>query len=425
MVALSIILFRVLVDLNYQVTAHRFDYQGLFWSNSSDLSVFLSWLFLCALLPLILWVFRARSLSSVVLSLLVLVSLIPTTSAIAHRADYELSFVFLMFAYWFVLLFLWSIIPVIRLPIGNYSFKWFHLMVGAALCCAVIFYSWKNTGLRLHFGLFDVYDLREEARNFDAPVIVNYLVAFADNLLPFFLVYALYRRNYLVAGFLALVVLLNFSITGTKQVLFLLFLGPLSFYFVKRFSRVRLAPFGLALVLVFCLIEVAFFDSAPLSTLFAYRVMFIPAELHYSYFSFFQGGDYDYFAQSLLKWLLVSPYSDNIQFLLGEYSIGDFSARANNGLFSDAYSNLGPLGVVVLPAAIALLLRILDGAAQGLPERILLIVAIYLTFVFLGMTLSTALLSSGVVLLIILLSMLPRLESSRNHIASGPELTTS
>ena len=80
---------------------------------------------------------------------------------------------------------------------------------------------------------------------------------------------------------------------------------------------------------------------------------------------------------------------------------------------------------MVLPAAIALLLRILDGAAQGLPERILLIVAIYLTFVFLGMTLSTALLSSGVVLLIILLSMLPRLESSRNHIASGPELTTS
>jgi hypothetical protein len=105
---------------------------------------------------------------------------------------------------------------------------------------------------------------------------------------------------------------------------------------------------------------------------------------------------------------------ENIQFLMGGYSIGDFSARANNGLFSDAYMNLGVVGVLIYPIILAVYLRILDGAANGLPDRIMPVIVIYVAFVLLGMTFTSALFTSGLLPLIFLLYSLPRKSSEKN-----------
>ena len=58
-----------------------------------------------------------------------------------------------------------------------------------------------------------------------------YLLLFADNILPFAVVYYLFKKKYIVGLIIAVVVYLNFSITAQKQVIFLLFLGIFGFYF--------------------------------------------------------------------------------------------------------------------------------------------------------------------------------------------------
>ena len=149
-------------------------------------------------------------------------------------------------------------------------------------------------------------------------------------------------------------------------------------------------------------------QSNTLNTLFSYRVLFIPAELHYTYYDYFQLHDILYFSQSILKAFQTGPEPENVQFVLGEYAIGDYSARANNGLFSDAYMNLGIVGMLVYPFLLSVYLRILDGASTGLPERMLFVLVVYVGFVLLGMTLTSALLTSGLIFLIFFLYSIPR-----------------
>jgi hypothetical protein len=264
-----------------------------------------------------------------------------------------------------------------------------------------------NTGLRLHFDLIDVYDVRAEARNYEAMFPLNYIVSLADNILPFFAVYALFQRKYLIFSLTLLVVYINFSITGTKQIIFVLMLGIIGYYFIRDFSRSTRLIYAAIVLIILSMAESMIFQSSTLNTLFAYRVLFIPAELHYSYYSYFQSHEILYFSQSILKWL-SNGEQENVQFLLGEYAIGDYTARANNGLFSDAYMNLGVIGVLIYPLLLATFLRILDGAVEGLSKRILFVITVYVGFVLLGMTFTSALLTSGLIFLIFLLYSMPR-----------------
>ena len=54
---------------------------------------------------------------------------------------------------------------------------------------------------------------------------------------------------------------------------------------------------------------------------------------------------------------------------MGYEDIGDFSARANNGLFTDAYYNFGMIGVVIFSIIVVVILKILDGSVFGLSEK--------------------------------------------------------
>ena len=93
---------------------------------------------------------------------------------------------------------------------------------------------------------------------------------------------------------------------------------------------------------------------------------------------------------------------------MGFEDIGDFTARANNGLFTDAYFNFGVIGVIIFPVIVVFILKILDGAVIGLPEKFLFIIIASTSFVLLGLPFSTALFSGGILSLIILLLSIPK-----------------
>jgi hypothetical protein len=173
-----------------------------------------------------------------------------------------------------------------------------------------------------------------------------------------------------------------------------------------RFNRKTLGV--LTALLVLCIVEQSVFGSIFLTELSLYRVMILPAHLHWIHYEFFQSNELLYLTQSALKFFFDSPYKENIQFLLGDYFIGQITARANNGLFSDGYMNFGAASVLVYPVVTVFLLKLVEGAANGLSSSVQFMLMMSLSFVFLGLPLPTAFLSAGVGVLMILLSTLPR-----------------
>jgi len=418
---LGLILYRVLLDASYERVADIFDYQGLFLNRQTLESLILSWVVFLGFMPYVVRLFRGTNFSDGVMILLVLFSLIPQTTVFCYRSDYPAPFVFLITVYWALLCMLhfWSRPIVFRVRPTELKAAIPYVIL-AILIPTVIAFSLVNTGLRLHWNLIDVYGIRAEAREFVAPFPINYVLSFADNALGFFAVLMLVKRRFLMLGVVLFAIFVNFSITGTKQIVFIVLCGLLGSVFIKNpgFSyRVLVAALGLAIA---CHIETALMGTFMLTGLFPYRVLFIPAELHHSYFSFFQANELDLYRQSILKFLFDSPYATNIQFLLGEYSIGDVSARANNGLFSDAYMNIGAVGALLYPLFVVVLLRLFDGAVSRLDGRMWFVLAIYMSFVLLGMTLSTALLTAGLLPFLLMLYMFSPVSGPRRWVTRAP-----
>ncbi len=403
-----LVLYRIILDYSYEEVARIFDYQGLFDNNRSPLSGLFSWVLFITFLPFIVRLFEGRQFSDYILILLVLFSLIPQTVVIAYRSDYSFVFIFLISSYWFLLLLSHYFISPIRIRFSpsQLVLKIPHVIL-VTLLTSVLVYSFLTTGLRLHLDLINVYDIRAEAREFGVIFPFNYILSFADNALSFFAVLLLQRRHYLYFGFALFVIFVNFSITGTKQIVFVTLCGLVGYFFIQSHKNLLQILIAALALIVFTFVEMIWFDTRVLTTIYPYRVLFIPAELHNSYFNFFQINELDFYRQSVLKAFLDSPYDTNIQFLLGEYSIGDITARANNGLFSDAYMNLGATGVFIYPLIIVTLLRLFDGVVSRIDTRLWFVLAIYMAFVLLGMTLSTAMLTSGFLPFLLMLYAFP------------------
>ena len=90
---------------------------------------------------------------------------------------------------------------------------------------------------------------------------------------------------------------------------------------------------------------------------------------------------------------------------MGYYDIQDHTARANNGLFSDAYMNFGVFGVIIFPLIITLIFKFVDGYAYFIKnESLKFIIIVMMAFVFISIPFSTALFSSGILFMILMLS---------------------
>lgn len=405
--ALSIIAYRIVIDASYEITFERFSYSGMFKYDKNSFSKLLSWLLNLIIIPIVYLYYSSKATSGKILFILMIISAIPTLSLIGFRSDYNDTYVVLITTYWMFIFVYWTLLPRVIIAKAIRAESLFTIIT--AVLCATVIYVWiVYAKMHLQLDLFKtVYITREKARAFQINTLIAYIWLFSDNFLPVSAIYFLIRKKYLLSLFIILVVYLNFSITATKQIIFLLMLGVAGYFMTVFVSKSRYIFAGILCVLLFALVEPFLFDTYFLNNFFPYRVFFIPAELHYAHYSFFQSNPIDYFAQGPLKFFINSYYDKPIAFLIGQQTIGDITARANNGLFSDAYQNLGSIGVVFFPLLIVLYLKTLDCVTQFKDKRLLFIVILYVSFVLLGIPFSTALLSSGLAGLILLFSVLP------------------
>lgn len=405
---IGIIILRIFFDFSYHyIVSDIFDYYN-FRNEPTQFSFVISWVFLLTLSPFVIIIFNGKNISSNIMTMLILTSLIPTTTMIAFSSFYSYTYIFLMYLYWFLLLSMCLLIPSIIL-FKKYFKSSIPLYLSVfSYCGLVIYVSYVFTGFRFHFGLYDVYDIRTEARGYQINTILGYFITASDNLLPILFVLFLVRKQRLMASFIGFITLLNFGISAVKMVLFLLFFGFMGYLFIKSFSVFRYAVWGIILLAAMCIIEYMVFNTAILTDFSLFRIFFIPAKLHYIYYDFFSVNQLDLFRQSALKYFFDSPYQEGIQFLMGLHDIQNIEARANNGLFSDAYLNFGAVGVLIFPFIVVIILKILDGAVKYFDPKVLFIITTSVCFVILGVPFTQALLNSGILILILLLYLIPR-----------------
>ncbi|MFT7155462.1 MAG: hypothetical protein ACI8Q1_000463 [Parvicella sp.] len=406
---LGVIILRLLLDWSYSfVISDVFGYYNFDYDPTVK-SYLLSWFLLLILLPFIVKTIHDDCLSSNILSVLVLISLIPTTTLIGFYGSYSLTYVLYMFVYWAALLIYNSRFPAIQISkksVKNSSTLFYSVAI--LLSSVVVYASWKFTGFRFHFGLIDVYDIRAEAREYEFPIVLGYLITAADTILPIILIFFLVRKKWLLSGVFIIIILLNFGISAVKMVLFYLIFTIACYLFIRSTKVFKNSVWFVIPLVVLCIFEYAILQTAVLSNFSLFRIFFIPSKLHYLYFEYFSVRELDYFRQGALRLFFDSPYEENIQFILGEYDIGDFTARANNGLFTDAFLNLGLLGVLLFPFFLTILLKTLEGSARGLDPRFMFVITTTVSFVLLGVSITTSLLTSGLFLLILLLYLMPR-----------------
>ena len=84
-----------------------------------------------------------------------------------------------------------------------------------------------------------------------------------------------------------------------------------------------------------------------------------------------------------------------IQNIIGEVYFNDPETACNNGLFSDAYMNLGALGCIVYPVIYAFIFRICGSAFRGAEKGLVVFAALIMSYTFEGSELTTGLLTHG------------------------------
>lgn len=407
--------YRIMLDVVYTMhLSTEFGYAGFTTKYLLD-RYFISWILIIFAMPVIRTCIRKTAFSDTIVLFLIYLSYIPFTTMVAF---FSLSWQYILAnsIYWANLFLAYRFRLVIR---GNFTFPTFHnhiaiYAIEALFGITIAFISWRYTGFRFTVSLKNVYLMRSDENLRNIPLLLSYIFSASKATMPVLLTYSLKTKNKLNALIIVFLQIMSYSINGSKLVLFstLLAVGGFYLYNVKYLAKVPMFLSGLC---VLSYLETAVFHRVFILAYFIRRVFFVPNQLNYYYFQFFSSNKPDYYRQSFLRFLgFKSEYSD-IDHLIGEQFFGRANMGANNGLFSDAITNMGIVGVFVLPIILILLLRFLDFCAKDIDKHIYISTSVIFSFIFISSFLPTVLLTHGLLMLCLVLVVLPREEKKRRR----------
>ena len=207
-----IILYRICLDYLYkECIVPVWEYKNFTYNLVNWWIVVYSW---CILLAYSLLIFRFFEKKYNIVAnaaiLFFLLRVVPLTSLIANKT-LEIEFIFLETVYWFLIFILFWYVKPIKMQASGKSELWINLLT-ILLLLIVVFISGYYTHFRMNFSLLNVYDLRNEARGFNIPIILQYLWIAASNILPILLIYNMKRKRTILSVLIAVVIFFNFSI---------------------------------------------------------------------------------------------------------------------------------------------------------------------------------------------------------------------
>jgi hypothetical protein len=261
-----------------------------------------------------------------------------------------------------------------------------------------------------------VYEFRRVSAA-ELPPIFGYLYSNVSSVLvPVALTLSIKFRNNFLALFTILCAVILFGMTHHKSVLFGPFVVALLYLFFQRNNSSRVLNWAFASILVLCLFEIFIMrqilgssDPAYINSLIVRRVLIIPSVLDSFYTELFSIVPQYYWSTSKLgDWLVDNPHGVTAPFLIGEEYFGDTDTSANAGMIGSGYANAGLIGVAVYSALIGLLISVLNAYGRRIGHAFVTAASLSTIFnVVTSTDLVTAILTHGLLLLLLLLALFP------------------
>lgn len=414
MLFLIVCLLRLILDYIYcKIVSPYYDYLGLTVSNSI-VRLICSWImtFIFYYLIKILSNLDAeKHKGSIVLMILLCCSAIPTTTIVAYF-DVDMYFILYNLIYWILIVLFYRLnFKRAKISILKVRSNLFIYIVAIIYMVAILLICLRYTGFNISFDLSNVYEARSAFKTDNIPTILQYLFFSSTVIFPIILIYALNYKKNILAISMVIFQLFAFFADGRKSTLFMLFLTVIGYYAIKKFNN-KMVPFGILIITFIGFAEYLIFHSSFIVNYLIRRLFLLPSYLQYAYYEFFSINTKDFLAQSIFGRIgLKSVYDEPIPLVIGKNYYG--GSYANNGLFSDAFSNFGFLGVLVYPLLIASSLKYLDQCSDKLSIGLCIGVIFTASYTLLSTSFFTVMITHGFIICCIVINLMPRFRKAK------------
>lgn len=278
------------------------------------------------------------------------------------------------------------------------------------VCAFIAVAIWVMSGSPVFFDLSYALEQRIQLRANSMPTIIAYLFAFlGSTIFPYLFAKYIDEKKYIHSFVCFLCGILLFFINGMKTWLFL-YLFCVGILFIikvgkgKFFCTYFLFELGLLLLIVFSVFMYDRFNVIDFISQVG-RVMVVPNDIGYTFIDFFKQAEspYLFLRESIFRGLFETPYAGGSDFfILHGANATISSARANNGLWGDAYRNFGIFGIFVYPFLIAKVYNLVEINSRHMKPTLRLFALFMVLWSSINNSFFTWLLTGGVFVIILL-----------------------
>ncbi len=405
-----ILIYRVFLDYSYlNIATRAFGYAG-FKNERTIIWLVLSYVILFFSLHFGYKCFCSiNTISKQIVFVLYLLSFLPFTTMVSY-GQFDSGFVIGNSCYWFFIFLFTSIFHIYKkknihiVPIRGKVAKWLLYGLFFLLAATVVYVSGRYTGFRFNFSLSNVYSLREDAESYSLPTVISYIYSWSRRLFPIYTVFFYTEKKRTMFWLSIAIQLLNFGIEGSKSVFFLMICAVILCHFsTNRVNRInKYLLIGVSSLTFLATIMYRLFDSLSVGSLLNRRLMYVPVLLSSYYFDYFTVRTPDFFKGSFLRLFGFHTDYPELVKVIGRVYAGLPDTNCNNGLISDAMTNLGYFGILIFPVIICFVLSLLDNSSEYNDSRIGLLIAVNISYSLMNATFFTALLTHGILVMIIM-----------------------
>lgn len=339
---LSILLWKLICDYLYPLIFDNFSYYGI----ELDFNIYkLIETYLVIIVSYLLLSFTKFTNTSLLLVVLLIFQIIPLSTYYSYANESSIFFRTIYICFFSYLISNRFIVNKNLIMFKSYVSLKFLVFIGILIVATMIY----NNGLPSldSFNLFSVYERRSNFISNSLFERLNSILVYVIS--PILLVYSIISKNKLF-----LIISIGFSViffllSGGKYAFFLIILTPL-FYYVYDINNNK-SIYRLSIILF--LFAIIFYNVSSINEIgeyifnqYYFRTFITPAWLSFVYYDIFQSEPFYYFSETLS---FMNQKSQTVPELVGDYLFQDLGGSfANNGMFGDAYANLGLAGIIII-----------------------------------------------------------------------------
>ncbi|MFA5400917.1 MAG: hypothetical protein WC359_10785 [Dehalococcoidia bacterium] len=348
-----------------------------------------------------------NKLSTIFVWLLMLLSYVPMLTYFA-LANGDRLYIYAVSFFWLITIFIVRLpVPGIRLrPIRQSTIIMYLLFICFGL--TTLYLIWQYLGLSLKFDLTGVYDIRSAYKQAQIPM-AGYLFSWMAKVInPVLFAIFILKKKWAPAALTVLLQLLLYSATGHKTYFYILPFVLVLMWIVTRKNALSNINIMLTGIIAIGILAYWWTGHIWISSLITNRTLLLPAQISFDYYDFFSHNELVYLSDSRLGFFADYPYELPPPYLIGKIYFGNPNTSANTGIYGDAYMNFGFAGLAIYSIILGIIFKIVDLCSRRLDLRLGVAAIAASTISLTNGALTTAFLTGGLWLVIVMLYFLPK-----------------